>query len=82
MALERALFDAGVVATLLEAEAGAAALVAAGVVAAGVVAVCLAAGASEATADALRHDVGEDAFIRVEDADEALATLRARGLLG
>ena len=77
-----ARFDAGVVATLLEAEAGAAALVAAGVVAAGVVAVCLAAGASEATADALRHDVGEDAFIRVEDADEALATLRARGLLG
>jgi len=81
VALERALFDAGVVATLLEAEAGTAALVAAGVVAAGVVAVCLAAGASEATADALRHDVGEDAFIRVEDADGALATLRARGLL-
>jgi bifunctional enzyme CysN/CysC len=80
--LERALFDAGVLATLVEADAGAAALVAAGVVAAGAVAVCLAAGADEATADALRLDVGEDAFIRVEDADGALAALRARGIVG
>ncbi len=80
--LERALFDAGVLATLVEADAGAAALVAAGVVAAGAVAVCLVADADEATAEALRLDVGEDAFIRVEDADGALAALRARGIVG
>jgi len=46
------------------------------------VAVCLVADADEATAEALRLDVGEDAFIRVEDADGALAALRARGIVG
>jgi len=80
--LERALFDAGAVASLVEGDAGATALVAARLVAAGVLAVCLVAGADEATADTVRLDVGEDAFIRVEDAEGAIATLRARGLLG
>jgi bifunctional enzyme CysN/CysC len=79
--LERALFDAGVLASLVDGEAGATALVAARLVAAGVVAVCLAPGADEPSADAVRLDVGEDAFIRVEDAPTAMAALRARGLL-
>jgi bifunctional enzyme CysN/CysC/sulfate adenylyltransferase subunit 1 len=79
--LERALFDAGVVASLVEADAGPAALLAQGLAAAGVVAVCLAPG-DDASVDAARLGVGEDAFIRVEDVAGALAALRARGLVG
>jgi bifunctional enzyme CysN/CysC len=79
--LERALFDAGAVASLVEADAGAAALLAQGLAAAGVVAVCLAPG-DDAAVDAARLAVGEEAFIRVEDVAGALATLRARGLVG
>jgi len=75
---ERALWDAGVVAALVEGEAGVVAVAARALVAAGVVAVCVA--TDETTADAVRLDVGEAAFGRVDAAGAAVAELRARGL--
>ncbi len=77
-AVERALWDAGLHVALVEGDAGVVAVAARALVAAGAIAVCVA--TDETTADAVRLAVGDDAFVTLERADAALATLQARGL--